>query len=68
MPFPNTKVDLKSCAKTEPVHPCDPPLPCDPFFEENDCPTPYICKERLKNPAYPGEISKDPINGTHDLR
>uniref|UniRef100_A0A2A4JGM4 Uncharacterized protein n=1 Tax=Heliothis virescens TaxID=7102 RepID=A0A2A4JGM4_HELVI len=34
-------------------HPCDDPPPCDPFKQvEGACPGPYICYERIKNPAF----------------
>ncbi|CAH0599046.1 unnamed protein product [Chrysodeixis includens] len=37
--------------KRESHHPCDPPEPCDPFeIIEGECPQPYLCLERLKNP------------------
>ncbi|RVE48344.1 hypothetical protein evm_007004 [Chilo suppressalis] len=50
MDFPQ-KVDVKTCAKTEPPHPCDTPLPCDPNkVPEGDCFSPFLCFERLKNP------------------
>ncbi|PZC81641.1 hypothetical protein B5X24_HaOG212347 [Helicoverpa armigera] len=36
----------------DPPHPCDdPPRPCNPFKVEGDCPFPYLCFERLKNPS-----------------
>ncbi|KAG6449279.1 uncharacterized protein LOC115442971 [Manduca sexta] len=54
-----TRIDVKSCERVEPPHPCDPVVPCDPLQEpEGDCPAPSICLERLKNPAYPGEITR----------
>ncbi|XP_004923599.1 uncharacterized protein LOC101737286 isoform X1 [Bombyx mori] len=53
------KIDVKSCVKAEPPHPCDPIVPCDPLKqEEGECPTPSLCVEKLKNPAHAGEITK----------
>ncbi|XP_063834869.1 uncharacterized protein LOC135084057 [Ostrinia nubilalis] len=53
------KVDVKSCGKVEPPHPCDPPPPCDPLKEpEGDCFPPFLCRERLKNPESPDSITR----------
>ncbi|KAJ0171035.1 hypothetical protein K1T71_013234 [Dendrolimus kikuchii] len=53
------KVDVTSCKKEDPPHPCDSPVPCDPFKEdEGNCPDPFLCLERVKNPASSGEITR----------
>lgn len=54
-PFPNN-IQIKTCTKREPPHPCDPPKPCDPYnTTDGECPKPFICQENLKNPMKPHE-------------
>ncbi|XP_075987359.1 uncharacterized protein LOC142983981 [Anticarsia gemmatalis] len=50
---------VKYCEKKEPPHPCDPTPPCDPDEElVGECQKPYLCRERLKNPAGPSEVTR----------
>ncbi|XP_059047675.1 uncharacterized protein LOC131843096 isoform X2 [Achroia grisella] len=57
MPRLPDRIDVRTCAKYIPPHPCDPPPPCDPLKKpDEECPQPYVCLERLKNPAWETEI------------
>lgn len=54
----NRSLLVRHCVRPEASHPCDV-VSCDPLKEvEGECPKPYICAERVKNPALPHENSK----------
>ncbi|CAB3232945.1 unnamed protein product [Arctia plantaginis] len=54
----NRSLLVKYCVRPEAPHDCDN-IPCDPLEEvEGECPKPYICAERIKNPALPHENTR----------